>query len=416
MAGGIHPIPVEACAGQILYWVGYRMHILLIFALLAQAPAQPTGRLVENVACPSDPTQTYTLYLPSAYTTDRRWPLLFVFDPRGRGTFAAEIFREAAERYGWIIASSNNTQSDGEWEPNRRAIAAMWPDVPPAYAVDPTRIYAAGFSGGATVAWVLGRASGSIAGVIASGAPFPGADAPKPVQFAWFATAGRADFNFLDARTNDAWMAQAGNPRRLEYFDGAHQWLPRPLAMRGVGWLEALAMKNGSRTRDGALAAALVGEEMAAAQALETAGDLTGAYRTYASIADTFDGIADTTAARARVAALDTDDRYKRAVKDEARADERERARKGEVGAGLVRFMTGNIDTLPELLGALKVGALLKSAEGTGYEAASARRTLEQVYVQTSFYVWRDYEDKQGFRRAALLLDIAVKAVGPSRA
>jgi dienelactone hydrolase len=113
----------------------------------------------------------------------------------------------------------------------------MWPEVPSTYAVDPRRIYAAGFSGGATVAWVLGRASGSIAGVIAVGSPYPGADAPKPVEFAWFGTAGRADFNFLDAKANDAWMKEAGNPRRLEYFDGGHQWLPRPMAMRGVGWL-----------------------------------------------------------------------------------------------------------------------------------------------------------------------------------
>ena len=151
---------------------------------------------MEKVACPSDPAQTYALYLPSAYTTERRWPLLFVFDPRGRGTFAAEIFRDAAERFGWIIASSDNTQSDGAWEPNARALAAMWPDVLRGYAVDPKRIYAAGFSGGASVAWALGRETGAIAGVIASGAPNPGTESPKPVRFAWFGSAGRADFNF----------------------------------------------------------------------------------------------------------------------------------------------------------------------------------------------------------------------------
>ncbi|HEX6973431.1 MAG TPA: hypothetical protein VF147_03465, partial [Vicinamibacterales bacterium] len=298
------------------------------------------------MACPSDPTQTYTLYLPAGYTTARRWPLLFVFDPRGRGTVAAEIFREAAEKYGWIIASSNNTQSDGEWEPNRRAIAAMWPDVLSGYAVDPRRIYAAGFSGGAGVAWALARETGAIAGVIAAGAPNPGTESPKPVKTAWFGAAGRSDFNFLDAKAIDARIAQLGNPHRLEYFDGAHQWLPRPLAMRAVGWLESLAMTNGLRTPDASLASAIATGELTAAQALEASGDLTGAYRTYAAIVGTYGGLADVAAARARVEALDRDDRYKRAARDEARADEREQARKGEVGAALVRFMTGDIDTL----------------------------------------------------------------------
>ncbi|MDH3255215.1 MAG: hypothetical protein OEM62_09505, partial [Acidobacteriota bacterium] len=87
------------------------------------------GTLVENIACTTDPTQTYTLYLPSTYTTERRWPVLFVFDPRGRSGMAAEIFLPAAERYGWILMSSDNTRSDGAWDPNFKAIAAMGPDA-----------------------------------------------------------------------------------------------------------------------------------------------------------------------------------------------------------------------------------------------------------------------------------------------
>jgi hypothetical protein len=51
---------------------------------------------------------------------------------------AARIFKDAAERFGWIIA--DNTRSDGPWESNRRAVAAMWPDALMRYAVDERRI------------------------------------------------------------------------------------------------------------------------------------------------------------------------------------------------------------------------------------------------------------------------------------
>ena len=56
-------------------------------AAVAAAPrASPRrGTLVEHVTCPSDPSQTYTLYLPvHLRQPTRHWPLLLVFDPGGR--------------------------------------------------------------------------------------------------------------------------------------------------------------------------------------------------------------------------------------------------------------------------------------------------------------------------------------------
>src|SRR5512143_3793124 len=100
--------------------LGWASLVALSLAGVAQANAAP-GSTVEGVVCPSDPTQTYTLYLPPKYDRSRRWPLLLVFDPRGRGTLAAELFRDSAAAYGWIIVSSDNTRSDGPWEPNARA-------------------------------------------------------------------------------------------------------------------------------------------------------------------------------------------------------------------------------------------------------------------------------------------------------
>ena len=107
--------------------------------------------MVEGIACDSDPTQTYTLYIPSTYTSDRRWPVLLVFDPRGRSLLAAELFREAAETNAWIIVSSDNTRSDGSWEPNLVAIQALWSEVHTRMPADFKRIYATGFSGGVEV-------------------------------------------------------------------------------------------------------------------------------------------------------------------------------------------------------------------------------------------------------------------------
>ena len=375
-----------------------------------QSAAPATGVLVEGVACPSDPEQTYTLYLPSAYSSTKRWPLLFVFDPRGRGTQAAAVFKEAAERFGWIIASSNNTSSDGEWEPNRRALAAMWPDVRRAYAVDERRIYAAGFSGGATVAWILAETTGAVAGVIAAGAPERPDAKLLPKSAAWFATAGRADFNFLDTKRTAARLERAEISNRIEFFDGGHQWMPSGLATRGLAWLESRAMADGRRAKDPELAHALIDEELAYARGLEQAGALTDALRVYSTVVSDYGGAGDVAAAAARKNELARDERLKAAAREEQRIDSRERA----VVTGISKTLRGLFEPelpLPaQLVATLGINGLRREAEGKGYEAASARRILEVLAVQTAFYLPRDFARQKQYDRAALALEIATAA------
>src|SRR4051812_48816146 len=94
--------------------------LLAVPALRADPIAK--GQIVDNIAAASDAEMTYAVYLPTTYTAERKWPVVFALDPRRRGAFAAELFREAAEEYGWIVISSNNTESDSANAPNMRAL------------------------------------------------------------------------------------------------------------------------------------------------------------------------------------------------------------------------------------------------------------------------------------------------------
>ena len=289
----------------------YALGPILGLVLLGASPIeQPEpGKLVEHVSCPADPSQTFSLYLPSAYVTTRRWPLLLVFDPGGRGARAAEVFREAAERYGWIVAASENARN-GPWEPTLRAVNAMWPALLGGYAVDERRVYTAGHSGGASVAWNVAQQTGQIAGVIASGQPNNGADRGK-AQFAWFGAAGHADFNFLEVKSIDEQLAKSGATRRVEFFDGGHQWPPADLTLRALGWMEVVAMKEGRRPRDVAFAGSILAEDMARARGLEDRGLLTEAWQSYRSIADSYSGLVEIADATARKRAIEADARFK---------------------------------------------------------------------------------------------------------
>ena len=80
-------------------------------AVIVAAPApQPRplapGVIHERVTPLGAPSYGYALFVPAAYTADRKWPVLFAFDPMARGELPVELVRDMAERHGFIVAGS----------------------------------------------------------------------------------------------------------------------------------------------------------------------------------------------------------------------------------------------------------------------------------------------------------------------
>jgi hypothetical protein len=132
---------------------------LTLLAAVGTTPPEPLprGEIIPKVVCAADAEETYALYLPTSYDPAKPRPILYLLDAKRRGAMAAERFREAAETYGWILASSNNSESDGPFTPNIRAMRAMWADTQGRVAIDPRRVYVSGFSGGARAACMLAQ-------------------------------------------------------------------------------------------------------------------------------------------------------------------------------------------------------------------------------------------------------------------
>lgn len=391
---------------------------LTIAALLAAgtgAGAEPAtirvenGVLVEGMRCLKDPSQTYTLYLPHGYTADRRWPALLIFDPRGRSVHAAERFQAAAERWGWVVLSSNDTRSDGTWEPNLKAIQALWPEVHERYAVDERRVYAAGMSGGGHVAYLLGKSTDGLAGVIASGSRLI-EDHLQGTSFAMFAAAGDRDFNYREMRAVDAFVAELGNPHRFEPFSGRHEWLPAELAAEAVAWMELAAMQRGLRPRDEAVIDELYARDLAAARALEAEGDLLAAQRRYETIVRSFRGLTDVAAPGRDAARLEGSREVKRARKEERRwlkYEDSARQRFADAYAWLER---GDPPPNPaELRIALGLRGLEKHAAAPGIEGVTARRLLSALYAETSYYVGPPLLQAGRWQAAAAALTVATE-------
>lgn len=393
--------------------------LLLIAICTMSLAASERGKLVENVAARNDPTQTYTLYLPSSYDVAKQQPLLFVFDPRSRGTIAAEIFKDAAEEFGWILISSNQTRSDDDGSANNRAVRALLPEIP-RYASDPKRIYAAGFSGTAMLSWALGIKTNVFAGVIGVGGRLVSEIPPRQFSFAHYGFAGDVDFNNRDMRLIDTQL-EIGNtrPHRFRQFTGDHRWISKELAREAIVWMELLAMKEKLRAPDATLIAQSYELDFAAARALESSNQRVDALRRYREIVRTFEGLHAIDEASAAVARMQTDAATKRDLAELAKWDDFEsrymRDVFAQIAATFARLRAEDVPPSASVLAReFRIDDLQRRAKREGVEGITAGRLLEAMYTQSSFYLMRDLMQRREYALAAAVLGIATR-IHPDR-
>ncbi len=375
---------------------------MLLFAVLAfLAP----GEITDPVAARADPAQTYALYLPSSFTPDRAWPVLFCFDPAARGRVPVERFRAAAEKHGWIVAGSNNSRN-GPFQPSLAAAQAMWNDIHERFPIDPKRRYTAGFSGGARVATSIALSTDAIAGVFAAGGGFPQPE-PKRVDFAFFGAAGTEDFNWAEVRQIDADLDALGTPHRVVIFEGTHSWPPDAVCQEGIEWFELHAMRSGRQPRAEALINALFSERTARLEGLPPEREWLEASR----LAADFKGLRDVAAYERRAAGLRASKEVERYLKSEKQ--EFERNLDYERMIGLVFRYPEQPDERMQVHNAIRTLRSKAAAKNDSAERRAARRVLAGAAMRLVFDA-RDQIEARKYEPAAFALAAAVE-IQPER-
>jgi predicted esterase len=373
------------------------------------------GRLVQHVPSASAPGQHFTLYIPTSYRPAQPAPVLYLLDPRGRARIPASLFREAAERYGYILVSSHNSQSDVPITVNLQAMQAMWDDSHTWFNLDAKRLYLGGFSGTARVATLIARTQpGVFAGIVSAGAGFHPDAPPAGLKAAYFATIGDTDYNYHELEAVEAALIEANRPHRIQRFPGAHSWMPADLAGRAVDWMELRAMQAAARPRDEALIQALWERDRTTAGMFEREGRVLDAGRRYAAMARDYAGLRDVTEIAAAAARSLHDDR----------AETEARSRRGaarEAAAWIQHAMQIIADAFPEdglapllqpdeLARQLEVPAMKKQAAGAEREVSlEAQRRMNELDVQLGFYLPYEAMARSELTRAAFYLSVALR-------
>jgi predicted esterase len=360
-----------------------------------------SGTVTDTVRALSDTSQTYALYLPSTYDKARRWPVLFLMDPRGRALVPMRLFRAAAERYGYIVMSSYQTQSDGPIEPNDKAVNAMLSDVQSRFSADVHRFYFAGFSGTGRIAWYYGYSiPENVAGLIEVGAGLPTSDlllqksvAKTATPFAVFLSVGTTDFNYDEVRELDSRLDAFGIRHHIETFDGTHSWPPESVCTDAITWMQLQAMRDGRLVTNRAWIDSLFA---ASARSIDEIArtDAYAASMLYHQLAADFAGLRETNMAQVNATKLAESEAAKRTAKRISRlaADAQVfREREDTFYADFARSRS----PLPtnELRSRLRLDELRDRARQTTdtSDALAAKRVLASVFVRASFYEPRRY-------------------------
>ena len=281
-----------------LLMIYFQSHVALV-----GSPVLPVGQIVENVVCARDGSQSYALYIPSDYDPGRKWPVLFALDPAASGSIPVRVFREAAERYGYVVVGSNNSQN-GPVVVGFNALGAMWKDISDLLSIDPNRVYLTGFSGGARMAGEFAQLGKSVAGLIACGAGFTLKNGDQKIPFTFVGVSGTWDMNYLELKNVTADLVKKKVSSRLITFEGGHQWPPPKACSEALEWLELASFRRGLSEVDRQLVDDLFRRETARAERLEESGQLFQAYRTYLDLRNDFQGLKDPREIDRKVAGL----------------------------------------------------------------------------------------------------------------
>ena len=289
----------------------------LLFALIpiiAAAQQLQLGQINERVTSPANPKQQYALYLPSTYSEAKKYPVIFVFDPGGRALNAIELFRDGAEKYGYIVFCSWNSRN-GAWDQTTAAMQTMWDEAVSRFSVDDKQLYTAGFSGGSRAALTFALASKTVAGVIAGGAGFATPQPPPKVPFASFITTSTEDFNWAEMQAVNRRLDKLRAPHRFTIVDGPHRWPQAATITQGMQWLRVQAIRANLIPKDPRLISAFTEERLAEIARMNE--DPLAVLRAYQFLSDDLEGISNTAAWRVKAEEIRKSKQGKQAIKKE---------------------------------------------------------------------------------------------------
>ena len=182
--------------------------------------------------------ETYALYLPKSYSQNKASPIVFIYEPMARGSVGIKAFIKASEKYGLILACSNNSKN-GPYDRNFAIANNLFNHIFSFLNIKQDEMYVSGFSGGSRLASAIASLTDQFVGVIGCGAGFSGIQdhMPSTQDYLYVGLCGNRDMNYSEMLTNKGYLDLIKFKSTLITYNGDHRWPPPEQILRAFDWL-----------------------------------------------------------------------------------------------------------------------------------------------------------------------------------
>ncbi|NHF59027.1 hypothetical protein FK220_006730 [Flavobacteriaceae bacterium TP-CH-4] len=210
--------------------------------------AYEKGTIIDSIPVGASNNETFALYLPQSFNENELSPIVFVFDPAGRGKTGIKPFIPSAETHGYILVCSNNIRN-GPYERNFELANRWFTHIFSNFSISEKQMYVAGFSGGSRLASAIAVLTNQMAGVIACGAGLSQhtSHTPSNHDFSYVGLCGNRDMNYLEMTGVQKFLNKLNVNNTLITYEGDHRWPPSEQLLKAFDWLALQSHKKGTK-------------------------------------------------------------------------------------------------------------------------------------------------------------------------
>ncbi|MFC4219544.1 alpha/beta hydrolase [Flagellimonas marina] len=257
-----------------------KTHLLFFLSLvcLASTSAQQRvlkkGEIMDSIAVQDSLSSAYSLYLPRDFTTDKKWPLLLIFDMEGRERQAVSIFVGPAEEEGYILAAPK-VKDTVSLTTNMIMTNNVLEEIVNILPIQAGRVYTAGASAGGRFAGLVPIFIKGINGVISMGASLTNTDllnVRRPFHF--IGMVGKKDYNYTTMLDDEKLLDRYKFPNQVLLHDQNSAWPDVAYLQKGLQLFTLAAMGRKLIPKDSMYVENAFNEDLAKVNLLKNSGEL----------------------------------------------------------------------------------------------------------------------------------------------
>ncbi|MEX0314594.1 MAG: alpha/beta hydrolase [Allomuricauda sp.] len=225
-------------------------YVLLVLAFFAfqqgwsQQMTLKKGAILQNLSINDSIPDTFSLYLPTYFSTEKQWPLLIVCDLEGNEKRALSMFLNAAEKEGYILAAPalSDTLSLSN---NMVKMANTLESVSGLLPIHKSRIYSGGEGSGGRFANLVPLFTKRVKGALSVGASIANVELLSPKRpFHFIGIVNKSDYNYSSMRRMKRLLDRYRFPNQLLLYQQTQDWPEMGFLQKALQYFTLMAMRR----------------------------------------------------------------------------------------------------------------------------------------------------------------------------